>query len=140
MKEGGREDRRDRGEEIGRGGQKKDGHTQAEKFVCEKCTTYSRRSLKISRDCQNGGEQRLEREEGSCAHTHAHTPEYILKPKHFFFFLQGIHLACSYKTIYSVKVHTLPRYVKIAYSTAKPTLSGLKMACIYMFCHNINQE
>lgn len=55
---------------------KKDGHTQAKKFVCEKCTTYSRRSLKISRDCQNGGEQRRRGGGwgvgGAVTHTHTH--------------------------------------------------------------------
>lgn len=70
-----RQRRRDRGEEEGRrgGGEgKKDGHTQAKKFVCEKCTTYSRGSLKISRDCQNGREQRRRGRRGA-AHTHIHT-------------------------------------------------------------------
>lgn len=42
--EGGREDRKDRGEI--RQGRKKDGQTQAKKSVCEKCNTSSRGSLK----------------------------------------------------------------------------------------------
>lgn len=123
MNDGGREDKRQKRRD--RAGGEKDGHTQAKKFVCEKCTTYARGSLKISRDCQNGGEQWWRGLRGAAiqARTHARTLPNIsfnLKRAH----LQGIYLAFSYKTIYSVELHLLPRHVKIeAYLDAKPTLS-----------------
>lgn len=87
----------------------------------------------VSRGREEEGEQQN-------THTNTHTlPNTSFNLKNAYF--QGIHLACSHKTIYSVEVHTLPRHVKIeAYSVAKPTLSGLNMAYIYIFCHSINQK
>lgn len=112
-------------------------HTPAKKFVYEKCSTYSRGSYKKNgRECQNGGEQRRRggRETGKHTHTHvlAHTisnTSFSLKKAH----LQGTHLACSYKIIYSVGVYALPRHVNTeAYSEPQPKVSWLKMARIYV--------
>lgn len=84
-RQGGQE--RQRRRDRARGGTG-DGHTQAKKFVCEKCATYSRGSLKISRDCQNGGEQRRSGRRGAAAHTHTHAhtlpnTSFNLKKAHF---------------------------------------------------------
>lgn len=80
-KRGGREDRRDRGGEIGQRRGKKDGHTQAKKFVCEKCTTYSRGSLKKKKKKKSAETVKMVASRGAeeggghvhtCTQTHTH--------------------------------------------------------------------
>lgn len=81
----------------------------------------------VSRGGEAGGKQ-----ENTHTHVLAHTisnTSFCLKKAH----LQGTHLACSYKIIYSVGVYALPRHVNTeAYSEPQPKVSWLKMARIYV--------
>lgn len=77
----------------------------------------------VSRGGEAGGKQ-----ENTHTHTLSNT-SFSLKKAH----LQGTHLACSYKIIYSVGVYALPRHVNTeAYSEPQPKVSWLKMARIYV--------